>query len=72
MDKMEQMEQAILSIEDEMNESLAITDVMMSAYSSNQGPSDESAAFVMGMLYERLKIINGKLDAARGVQAEEA
>ena len=69
---MDKMEQAILSIEDEMNESLAIVDVMMSAYTSNQGPSDESAAFVMGMLYERLQIIQGKLDAARGVQAEEA
>ena len=68
---MDKMEQAILSIEDEMNESLAIVDVMMSAYSAIQGPSDESAAFVMGMLYERLQIINGKLDAAREARAEE-
>lgn len=58
---------AIIQIEDDLNEAIAIADVVMSAFCDNsQAPANESVCYVMGTLYQRLKNIKNIAEASKG------
>ena len=55
-----------MQIEDDLNEAMAIADVVMSAFCDNsQAPANESVCFVMGILYQHSKKIKDIAEASK-------